>query len=77
MHHLRKGVRAWWRDGALFAPMLGFVCKELLAVCPTEASVERVFRHQGALHTESRNRLAHDTVVSQLGLRLNPNGWWM
>ena len=47
------------------------VAKALLGITASEASVERTFSAQDAVHTKKRNRLQHHTVEQEMFVRFN------
>ena len=54
---------AWWRAYFLeTAPTLAGLAIRALSVPASSASAERLFSTFGRIHSDSRNRLAHDRV---------------
>ena len=47
------------------------VCRALLAVVPTEASVERSFSAEKLVHTQQRNRLHFSTIDQEMVIKFN------
>jgi len=52
-------------------PLLQKVAIRLFEVCPQSASVERVCKAEGVIHTEMRSRLSNVTVQMLLYLYVN------
>ena len=66
-------LRMYWTDRLQFTDteMLATIALEMLAINPSEASVERSFSHQKLTHSTLRNRLADEVVEAQMFIKTN------
>jgi hypothetical protein len=53
------------------APLISHAAVALLSVSASEAAVERTFSAQGLVHSDLRNRMAGDTVESEMFIKFN------
>jgi hypothetical protein len=61
----------FWKSKVGELPLLSSLAMDIMAVPPTEVSVERLFSHLKIVLTDRRNRLSSNLVESILFLRLN------
>ena len=61
----------FWKSKVGELPLLSSLALDVMAVPPTEVSVERLFSHLKIILTERRNRLSSKLVEAILFLRLN------
>lgn len=61
----------FWRSKAVTCPKLAKFALGLLAIAPTEASVERAFSHRKLLHNPLRNALQDASVEALMYVRMN------
>lgn len=61
----------FWKSKKGELPLLSSLALDIMAVPPTEVSVERLFSHLKIVLTERRNRLSSNLVEAILFLRLN------
>jgi hypothetical protein len=70
-HHSRwNPIPLWvWYFGR--APVIAHAAVAILAVAASEASVERTFSAQDAVHTKKRNRLLDESVEEEMFIKFN------
>ena len=68
-----EAVRMYWieRLSIKETELLASVELPLLAINPSEASVERSFSQQKLIHSSLRNRLGNDIIEAQMFIKMN------